>query len=494
MPHIIQESSPYADVYETHAGVVFLVGEHAYKLKKPEDFGFLDYSTRELRRTACHREVQLNRRLAPDVYEGVLDVTGADGRPVDHLVAMRRMPAARRLSTLVREGADVSGELRRLAHLIAAFHSRAERGPEISKQGAAEALRGRWADNIAEAHPFQDTVLGGRLEEIERLALRFVDGRHDLFRARIDEGRIVDGHGDLLTNDVFCLDDGPRVLDCLEFDDRLRRLDGLDDAAFLAMDLERLGAPRLGASFTRSYASFAGDPAPDSLHHHYVAYRALVRAKVACLRHEQGDGEAGDEARLLEQMAQDHLRSGAVRLFAVGGTPATGKTTFAERLADRLGAVLLSSDRIRKESAGLPPLHSAAASYGEGIYTAEATRRVYDTLLERGRGLLDRGESVVLDASWSAEPLRRAAGTLAEAARADFVQLRCTAPQEVVDRRLAERAASGGVSDAGPAVAQTMVDTFAPWPESTIVDTSRPMPDVLAQALAASGLQPDAQP
>lgn len=483
-------ASPYAEVRETHAGVVFLVGDRAYKLKRPEDFGFLDYSTRELRRAACLREVELNRRMAPDVYEGVLDVVGEDGRPVEHLVMMRRMPEHLRLSDLVRRKAVSGMEMRRVARSLAVLHARAEPGPEVAREGEAAALRGRWVDNIDQARPFEWTVLDGGLAEIERSALRFVAGRGPLLAARASSGRTVDGHGDLLADDVFCLEDGPRILDCLEFDDRLRWLDGLDDAAFLAMDLERLGASGLGEEFLAAYTAFLNDPAPPALYHHYIAYRAFVRAKVACLRHAQGAEEAESEARSLERIALDRLRRGAVRLVLVGGLPGTGKSTLAGRIADRLGAVLLSSDRVRKESAGLAPLRSAAAPYGEGIYTPEMTGRVYRTLLERARKLLEHGESVVLDASWAAEPHRRAAARLAETAAAEQAQVRCSAPADLVARRLAERTAGEGVSDAGAAVARAMAADFHPWPEANRIDTSRTGAEAAEAALAVTGPRP----
>ncbi|MUL41538.1 AAA family ATPase [Streptomonospora sp. PA3] len=476
MPPTAPAFTPYTAVHETHAGVVFLVGDRAYKMKKPENFGFLDYSTRERRLAACHREVELNRRLAPDVYVGVFDVSDAEGRAVDHLVAMRRMPDARRLSTLVRDGSDVGAQLRRVARVLAAFHADANRGDEISAHGAACALRGRWSDSFAQVRAFPQDVLEGRTEEIERLALRFIDGRHALFSSRIDQGRVVDGHGDLLADDVFCLDDGPRILDCLEFDDALRFVDGLDDAAFLAMDLERLGAAEAANSFLDRYADFAGDPAPTALYHHYIAYRAFVRAKVACLRAQQGGQGAAEEARLLADLCLRRLRGNAVRLVVVGGTPATGKSTLAGQMADRLGMVRLSSDRVRKERAGVDPMQSAAAAHGEGLYSAENTDTVYRDLLDRARRLLAMGESVVLDASFADTRHRRGARGLAEEARADLAEIRCTAPDEEIDRRLDRRAHEASVSDADARIARRMEAAFAEWPEAVVVDTSRQDP------------------
>ncbi len=176
---------------------------------------------------------------------------------------------------------------------------------------------------------------------------------------------MVDGHGDLLAEDIFCLDDGPRVLDCLEFDDRLRYVDGLDDAAFLAMDLEQLGTPEAAAFFLAEYSEYSGDPTPASLRHHYVAYRAFVRAKVSLIQARQGAPGTETAARRLITAALRHLRASAVGLTLVGGLPGSGKSTLSGALADRLGVTLLSSDRLRKELAGIPAEQPAAARYKE---------------------------------------------------------------------------------------------------------------------------------
>lgn len=469
------------DVRETHVGAVFLVGDRAYKLKKPVDVGFLDFRTRESRLAACRKEVRLNRRLAPDVYLGIADVSGVDGKPADHLVVMRRMPGDRRLTTLVEAGVPVRAEVVRLARVIAAFHATARRGPEISAEGTRDALRERWLASFAQVDTVHGGVLDGReLAEIQESTADFLAGRQPLFDSRIAAGRIVDGHGDLLADDIFCLDDGPRVLDCLEFDDRLRYLDGLDDIAFLAMDLERLGAPDLGALLLERYAEFSGDPAPAALREHYLAYRAFVRVKVACLRHVQGDPAAAGQARTYAAITLRHLRRGRVRLLLVGGLPGTGKTTLAGALADRLGAVLLSSDRLRKELAGRTPGDSAAASYLDGIYTPAHTERVYRELLNRAANLLAVGESVVLDASWTSAVHRAAARAVAGRTRSHLVELRCDAPAELTSARLRTR--TGSISDADPAIAVAMAARMDPWPEATAVPTTG-SPDAVLDAV-----------
>ncbi|MEU9020397.1 AAA family ATPase [Actinomadura sp. NPDC048394] len=471
-----------AAVSETHSGVVFFVGDRAYKLKKPLDLGFLDFSTRERREHACHEEVRLNRRFAPDVYLGVCDVHGPDGNVCDHLVTMRRMPADRRMSTLIKAHEPVEGALRDTARILAAWHAEAPRGPQISAQETRDAVRSRWHDSFEQARAFPvHGVAPSAVTEIERLATGFLAGRDPLFNARIADGRVLDGHGDLLATDIFCLDDGPRILDCLEFDEHLRWLDGLDDASFLAMDLEHLGAPDLAERFIGWYTEFAADPAPPSLRHHYVAYRAFVRAKVACLRHAQGDDHAAAEARDYADLAVRHLRAGKVDLILVGGLPGTGKSSLAGALADRLGCTVLSSDRVRKELAGITPETPAATPYGTGIYTPEWSRRTYQELAGRAAWLLQMGETVILDASWTDKTERDLIASVARREHADLIPLRCDAPETLTAERMRQR--TQGVSDADTDIALAMTAHTAPWPEATTIDTGGPLPAALERAL-----------
>jgi predicted kinase len=232
------------------------------------------------------------------------------------------------------------------------------------------------------------------------------------------------------------------------------------------MDLERLGAPVWAEKFLASYAEYSGDPAPAALRHHYIAYRAFVRAKLACLR-EDSDGRR--DARHLAKISLRHLRAGAVTLVLIGGLPGSGKSAIAGMVADRLGYAMLSSDRIRKELAGLPGEASARAPYETGIYTPEWTQRVYRELLHRATVLMSRGESVVADASFTGAWQRTAAVTAAATVSADLVQLRCTAPRELAAGRLCPRAR--GSLDANQEIAVEMEAAADPWPDATVIDT-----------------------
>lgn len=474
-----------ATASETHVSYVFFTADHAYKLKKPVSMPFLDFSTVQARQAACEREVALNRRLAPDVYEGVATVLDPDGQVCDHLVVMRRLPGDRSLESLIRNSDEtLEDELKAIAHLLANFHATTDRSTEVNQASSIESVRGNWEANTVELQPFCDRFLDPTVvARVDDLARRYLAGREELFAERIAADRAVDGHGDLLAGDVFCLDDGPRVLDCLEFSDRLRYCDVLGDVAFLAMDIERLGRPDLAALFLSTYRDATGDDWPDSLAHHWIAYRAQVRAKVACLRWSEIGGPGKEDPRALLSIALAHLESATIRLVLVGGLPGTGKSTLAAGLAQTLGWDVLRSDVVRKELSGMKPTDSAEAPFGSGLYGPEVTSATYAEMLRSARGLLANGHSVVLDATWNSRSLREAAGLIAAEAHAELVELRCAAPLEVAASRIEARSAnSADPSDATVEVAAALADESDPWPSAVVIDTAGAPETALDQA------------
>jgi uncharacterized protein len=442
-----------AAVVETHISLLFFVGDRVYKLRKPVEFGFLDFRQRPAREADCQREVLLNQRLAPDVYLGVADIV-IDGVPVDHVVVMRRMPEGRRLATLARDGRVLDNWLRQIAEVLVSFHRSASRSPEISAAGTGTALRAGWGANFAEADPFIGPILDPEIEgEIRSLARCWIAGRERLLESRIVSGCVCDEHGDLQAEDIFCLEDGPRILDCVEFSDELRYGDVIADVAFLAMDLERLGFTEAADEFLACYQEISDDRFPASLLHHYMASRAYIRAKVACLRSAQGSDGSVVEARRLQALALTHLRAARVRLVLVGGLPGSGKSTIAAGLARALPMTALRTDAIRVEKGADRDLNLA---YGQGRYSSAAKSSVYEEMLRGARRLLESGESVILDASWHDASWRDAARRLAEDTSSHLVELCCVADHREaaarINRRLRER------EDVSEATPQVLVD------------------------------------
>lgn len=483
MPYV--PHGPYVTVHETHTGVVVLVGDRAFKAKKPVLTDFLDFRTPERRERACRREVDLNRRLAPDSYLGVAHLSDPGGGPAEPIVVMRRYRDEDRLASIA--GRDADGSVRELLDTIAAvlarFHERAERGPAIDAQGEAGAIGGRWNDNLVELDRHAGTLPAETLSRIRRLASEFVAGRGPLFRRRIDDGLIVDGHGDLLADDIFCGQDEPALLDCLEFDDKLRYVDCVDDAAFLAMDLEFLGRKDLGEHFLERYAAHSARQAPPALAHFYVAYRAVVRAKTDCVRMSQGKTEAAEDAARHLAIADEHLRRGAVRLALVGGNPGTGKSTIARALAERTGAQVISTDDVRRELRDAGAIAGESGVLDQGLYSPDNVAAVYEAALRRARSLLGDGQSVIVDGTWRDPPLRQRARRLAAETHSATVELMCASTIDTAAGRITTR--PPGNSEVSPEIAAAMAAERAGWDVAHRIDTSGAVEDSARAALDA---------
>ncbi|MFI1461877.1 bifunctional aminoglycoside phosphotransferase/ATP-binding protein [Nocardia carnea] len=472
---------PAVELRETHTGIVLLCGDRVYKAKKPITTDFLDFATPQQRERACTREIELNRRLAPDIYLGLGHFTHPDAAADEPVIVMRRLPEHTRLSHRLSEPAGEPVDLTPLIEVLVDFHTTARRGPEIDRAGTADAVQGRWTDLLTSMrHQPPEIIDPALLDTIDTLARHYLTGRRQLFDDRIAGQRIIDGHGDLLAEDIFELPDGFRILDCLDFDDDLRFVDCLDDIAFLAMDLQFLGHPDHAIDLIRTYQRRTADTAPASLADHYIAYRALVRAKVDAIRAGQGDAEGSDRAHRHLQIAVEHLRASAVRLVLVGGLPGTGKTSVAAGLAQRTGAEVLSSDTVRAELRAGGDIVGESGTYGHGAYSPGNKQRVYTELLNRARTLLDSGRSVILDASWGDATERSRAHALAHRTGARFATLRCVCPAPVAADRIRRR--RHDISEATPRIAAALAGAADPWPEAVDIDTGTPLDTAVSTA------------
>lgn len=468
---------------ETHISVLFFDADRAYKLLKPVSLSFLDYSDRQTRLAAARRELELNRRLAPDVYLGLADIWEGD-ELTDHMIVMRRMPDDRRLSRLV-DDPGFDDCVRSVGRAIAAFHSSE---PPVADPSVAtpDAVRARWEDNFHVIRAHSPHILTpDDVDRAQELAFTYLDANHELFAQRIADGWIRDGHGDLIADDIFCLADGPRILDCLAFRDDFRISDVLADIGFLVMDLHRLAGPAAARALMRWYQEFGNEHHPASLAHHYVAYRAHVRVKVACLTHDAGQAGQAELARNYHDLALHHLERAQVMLVLLGGAPGVGKSTIAEHLSQELGGCRLVTDEIRKDLAGMSHEDHAFAVIGEGIYTPEMTAKAYAEMLREADLILSRGETVILDASWSRDHQRAQARQLAARHGVRTIEVECQVgvpiAQDRIERRLAKEASS---SDATPALAAMLANRRDPWPEAIAFATAGPLPETLERASA----------
>jgi aminoglycoside phosphotransferase family enzyme/predicted kinase len=482
---------------QTHLSHLFLTGQRVYKFRKALDLGFVCFATRAERNADCLREVALNRRLAPDVYLGVAPLEpGARGvrvgsvaeelcGPGEHCVVMRRLPAGRDALSLLEAGALRAVQIERLARRVSVFHE--AQGLGAPAPFPPEAWRERVLGPVADNFRLLRDEVG---DAVPLPLLREAEDRERALREpmalrverRRREGRVVDGHGDLHLQHVWFESDGaePLLVDCLEFSERLRRIDAASEVAFTAMDLAYRERGDLAERFLRIYARERDDYDLYGVVDWFACYRALVRAKVAAIAAREPEIEARQRAGAL-QSARRHLALASRlleprapgRLVLVSGVVGTGKSTAATILAEASEAVVVASDRVRKHLAGLDPGERGSPGWRRGIYTEEHTERTYSALLERARSVLAAGRSCILDATFAARRHRDAARALARelGTSARLIELRCAA--DVTLQRLARREAAGSdASDAGPGHHAASVGSFEPtdeWPEASHV-------------------------
>lgn len=471
-------------VAETHISMVFFSADRAFKLLKPVTTSFLDFSTVDQRLVAIDDELTLNRRMAPDVYLGTADVVEHD-EVVDRMLVMRRLPGDRRLTRLVTD-ADLDDHIRRVLRAVAAFHAAEPAVHDAEDIAGRDAVARNWTNSIEDMVPLVGEVFDAdEFEIVTSLSARYLEHSERLFAARLAAGFVRDGHGDLTAEDIFCLDDGPRILDCLAFDRRLRIADVLCDVAFLAMDMDRLAGPSAADTVWRYYAEFSNEHHPPSLAHHYVAYRAHVRAKVSSWRHRQGDPDAAPLARSYLELCRRYLDLARRRLVLVGGTPGSGKTTVSQAVSRELRWSMVSTDSIRKELTGRAHTDREFVAPERGIYSPDISATTYHEVFRRAELLLERGESVVLDASFSDPAQRQRAREIADRQGADIIEIECVLDSATAKQRVAQRLARGDdPSDARPAILDDLRAMHADWPEATSVLTAGSFDSTEAAALA----------
>lgn len=484
------------EVHQTHISVVFLAGAYAYKLKKPLNLGFLDYSTLEKRRQCCLQEVVLNRRLAPSVYLGVVPIVQhgtalkveGPGKAVEWAVKMARLPEEATLrERLSRDQVGVE-RAEALAVRVAAFHADAEAGPRIAAAGRFEAVARNARENFEQSASHVGATMSRTVfERLRHLTEAALAQHRGTIEERATREIPRDTHGDLRLGHVYHFPDRPPpddlvIVDCIEFNERFRYADPVADMAFLAMDFARNGRRDLGRAFTDAYFRASRDAEGRILLPFYTAYRAAVRGKVEGLAHRESEippdarAHALAEARAHWLLALGELEAPGRRpcLVLVGGLPGSGKSTLARGLAANHGFSLIRSDLVRKELAGLAEGATAASPYGTGIYGAEWNEQTYAECLKRAEGLVFEGRRVVVDASFGREANRVDFLKAAAQWGIPAVFLCCQTTPEVVRARLENRK-----HDASDADWSVYLESAARWePAGTI--TARSLHEVAA--------------
>ncbi len=406
----------------THASLVFIVPPYVYKIKKPVDLGFLDFSSLEKRRHFCAREVELNSRLAPGIYLGVETITqqgggfafGGDGPVVEVAVRMCLLSADGFMDLRIRNGTAGVPEIERVAHTLAEFYQKQKPTPEIAQWGAIEKLRVSTDENFAQTEAFVGkTISRAAFEAIRAFTATCYDRRLALFEKRVADGWIRDCHGDLHLDHVHITDGALHIYDCIEFNDRFRYVDVASDVAFLAMDLDHHGRPDLERFLVGRMAELLSDRGIVGMMDFYKCYRAYVRGKVEGFHSvveiagaEERDA-AVEKARRYFQLALQYAVCGtdpAVLVFM--GRVASGKSSLAAEVARELGWQLISSDKLRKTLAGVPLHDRGNAVSRRALYAAEMTERTYATMIREARETMDCGHGVILDATFSKRVFR----------------------------------------------------------------------------------------
>lgn len=452
-PSIYPVPPDRVDIVQTHGSVVFLAGDLVYKVKKPVNLGFLDFSTLEKRKFYCHREVVLNSRFSHDIYLGVAPIFEAPdgfnfdgkGTEVDAAVVMRRIPKDCFLIAMLEKDLVTPTILDRLADRLAYFHSRACTGPDIAAFGEIGVIYGNLKENFDQVAPFVGrTVDRETYDFIADAARDFLFLREGLFHDRVRGGFIRDCHGDLHADHVLMLD-GIMFYDCIEFNDRFRYGDTASDLGFLVMDLDFLGYPAYAQRITDRYVAYSGDRGIKALLAFYKSYRAFVRGKVLSLALDEPE-ISEEEKTALSQRAREHfdlaLASFTIpprTVIVLSGLSGTGKSTLAASLKKRLGIEVVSSDVIRKSIYNVPKFQHRLDKFQSGVYTPDATELTYAGLLEKARQALEQGNSVVLDASFMRYHHREAARELARTSAARFRIVECILAEDIVRSRLEAR-------------------------------------------------------
>ncbi|MEW8044793.1 MAG: AAA family ATPase [gamma proteobacterium symbiont of Phacoides pectinatus] len=476
------------ELITTHISSVILAGEYAYKIKKPLDLGFLDFSTLERRRFCCEEELRLNARLAPGIYLDVLPITGTlrqpvlggDGELLEYVVRMRRFDQRGLLSSHL----DLldPAVIDTIARRVARFHGEIARAPAASEYGEPAHLAQPMWDNFTHIRQLVDNAeVTPRLEALEHWTRQRYQALGGLLSQRKRDGYIRECHGDLHLGNIALVGTDPLIFDGIEFNPGLRWIDTMSELAFLLMDLQEKGRPELATRALNSYLAETGDYQGVALLRFYQVYRAMVRAKVAAIMASQAVPPAKPDYtafRAYLALAESYMRDASPCLMLTRGPSGSGKSTKARDLLGRVPAIWLRSDVERKRLAGLRARDSSGSALDGGIYSAEFTRRTYAHLHALAGEVLAAGYAVLVDATFLDRARREPFYGLAEELGCPVLVLDLQVPEALLRERVERRAARGGsVSEAGLEVLERQLAGYRPLDDDEREHTIVLIPD-----------------
>lgn len=471
-PRCYREPVSTVEVLETHISWVLLAGEHAYKIKKPVNLGFLDFSTLDKRRHACQEELHLNRRLAPELYLDVLAILGTEQEPrfgdqdspgaIEYAVRMRRFAQDARLDHQLEAGLLTASDMDALAFRVAQFHEQAPRAGHDSPYGEPSAVHAAVRENFAQIEPLlRDQADRRALTRVAAMAERRFATVHAELARRKTDGGIRECHGDLHLANLARLPTGITPFDCIEFNPALRWIDVISETAFLVMDLHHRCRKDLAFRFLNTYLQVTGDYTGIALLSYYLAYRAMVRAKVAAIESAQQSPPpdiAHREYRAYVELAErlGNPSNGAVIL--THGLSGSGKSWVSQRLLELLPAVQVRSDVERKRLFGLRADEPSRSAPDSGLYTATANEQTYARLAELAGVIAGAGYAALVDATFLERDRRRSFMDLAHTLRVPIAIVECRAPVALLRQRISAR--SGDASEADLTVLERQLHRY----------------------------------
>ncbi len=474
-PEVYNHPCHNIKLIETHISWVILTGDLAYKIKKPVNFGFLDFSTLEKRKHFCEQELQLNRRLAADLYLDVVAITGTSEEPhiagntaiLEYAVKMRQFPQSAQLDNMLASGKLKPKHMDTIANMVADFHQSAEVAGDASPYGNTAGIYQPVAENFQQINEHLDSKsYTDQLEVLSQWSNAAFKKQQTVMAQRKTDGFIRHCHGDMHLRNMLWLHNKAMAFDCIEFNEKLSWIDVISEIAFLIMDLQHRQQQILAKRFLNRYLEISGDYAGLSVLVFYLCYRALVRAKVCALRLAQSNVTEREHKKVLTEfesylaLADSYTKPASAKLIIMRGLSASGKSTVSQHLVDKTAVIRIRSDIERKRLFNVSQTNKTAGEIDSGMYSTQASQQTYKKLLALASDMIIAGYSVIVDAAFLKYEQRELFQKLAIRLSVPYTILQITAPVKVLRQRITQR--SNDVSDANLSVLEHQLSNYQP--------------------------------